>query len=149
MVRVRTSSMLRTGEAWHALQHFVPVLAVPRHADIGLVVGIADPGDLANVELALAHQRLERDAALDGGDRAAILGRDVDHEVDQPSSAGAGHVLHHDGRIAGQMLAEMAADEACIGFVRAAGAGTDIEVDVLAAAGDAMQTTNATAIVGW
>jgi hypothetical protein len=46
--------MLRTGEVCHAIQTLVSLLA------------ITDPGNLADVELALAHQRLERDAALDG-----------------------------------------------------------------------------------
>src|SRR5262249_33729573 len=87
----------------------------------------------ADVKLALAHQRLEWNAALDGGDRAAVLGRDVDHIVDQAATAGAGHVLHHDAWVAGQMLAEMATNETGIGVVRTAGTGADIEVDVLAA----------------
>src|SRR5262245_48712344 len=80
----------------------------------------------------VAHQRLEGVPALDGGDRGAVLGRDVGPEADQPAAAGAGHVLHDDRRVAGQMLAEMAPEQPRISIVGTARTGADIEVDVLA-----------------
>jgi hypothetical protein len=54
----------------------------------------------------------------------------------------------HNGRMAGQMLAEMAADKTGIGIVRAAAPRPDVEYHVLAAkscaaAGDASAAVNA------
>src|SRR5262245_41708981 len=106
---------------------------MPDHADIGLVVGATEPGDLLDIEMALySHQRLEGNAALDGRDGTAVLRRHIGHEGDQPPPARTRHVLHDDVRLPGQMPAEMACEEPRIGIIRPSGAGTDIEVDLAA-----------------
>ena len=46
---------------------------------------------------------------------------------------GAGHVLQHDGRIAGDVLADMLGDEARIGVIAAAGAVTEHQLHRAAA----------------
>src|SRR5262249_24391231 len=79
--------------------------AVPGHADIGLGVGVAEPGDLLDVEARLAHPRLERVAALDEGNGGAHPGGHHDYEADEAARAPARHVLHHDGGISVPMPA--------------------------------------------
>ena len=60
------------------------------------------------------------------------LGALAEHEIGGGDAAGRRHVLHHDGRIAGNMLAEMARRRARLQIVSAADAGADDEGDLLA-----------------
>src|SRR5262249_50840032 len=107
---------------------------VPRHAHAHLVVGAADPGELGAVELGalLAEDRIEPGAAADGGDHAAVLWGDAEHPVGEPQAAGAFHVLRHDRRIAGDVLGEVARDDAGVEVIATADAVADVEIERLA-----------------
>ena len=61
------------------------------------------------------------------------LRRDRVEPVGRAAAAGAGHVLRHDGRLAGNVRADEAAEHAGIEVVAAAGAVADDEGDALAA----------------
>ena len=108
--------------------------ALPGDADADLVVGAADPGELVGLELrALGpQQRIEGGAAADGGDGRAVLRADIVDPVGEPQAAGTFHVLRDDGRVARDVLAEVAGNDARIEIVGAADAVADIEIDVLA-----------------
>ena len=80
---------------------------------------------------ALEHLRHHEDRD-EGRDRGAVLGRLAEHVVRGPDVAGARHVLRHDRRLAGNVVGEMARDDARIGVEPAADAGRDDEFDVLA-----------------
>src|SRR5262249_29619906 len=107
---------------------------LPGDADADLVVGAADPGELVGLELRAlgAEQRIEGGAAAEGGDRRAVLRADIVDPVGKPQAAGAFHVLRDDGRVAGDVLAQMAGKHAGIEIVGAADAVADIELDVAA-----------------
>ena len=60
------------------------------------------------------------------------LGALLEHEIGGGHAAGGRHVLHDDGRIAGNVLAEMARRGARLQVVSAADAGADNEGDLLA-----------------
>ena len=120
------------------LQHVRPGLdrrGVPdhEHADLARCRCRARGTSCASNALALADQRLHRHAAAEHADGRAVLGRDVVEVVRGLERARARHVLHHDGRIAGDVLADMAGENAGIGVVAAAGAVADDQVDGLAA----------------
>ena len=103
-----------------------------RHADADLVVGAAEPVELDRVELiAFADQeRIEGDAAAEGGEHRAILRRHAIEPVGEAQAAGAFHVARYQGRIAGNMRAHVAADHAGIEVIGAAGRVADIFVDI-------------------
>ena len=86
-------------------------------------------GELAHVVagIARADQRLEHRAAGEGGHRGAVARRLVGEEFRRPDAAGARHHLHVDERMAGDVLAEMAADHAGIEIDAAAGGAGDID----------------------
>ena len=106
----------------------------PGDADADLVVGAADPVELGRVELRalVAEQRIEAGAAADDAEGRAVLGADIVEPVGEPQAAGALHVLRHDVRIAGNVLAHVAREHARIEVVAAADAVADIEIDGLA-----------------
>ena len=108
--------------------------ALPGDADADLVVGAANPGELVGLELrALGpQQRIEGGAAADGGDRRAVLRADIVDPVGEAQAAGTFHVLGDDGRVARDVLAEVAGDDAGVEIIGAADAVADIEIDVLA-----------------
>ena len=104
---------------------------MPDDADIDLVIGIADPRHLGRIELRLhAHQRIERQGAVAGRDRGAVLGRDALHVPHQPPAAGARHVLHDDVRIAWNVAPPMPRQHARVGVVGTAGGRADEDRDV-------------------
>src|SRR5262245_6686867 len=110
-------------------------MRVPGDADADLVVGRAEPVELGRLELgcAVAEQRIEAGAAIEGAEDEPVLGCRVVEEVGQPHAAAALHVLRHHGRIAGNVFAEMARQHARIGVVAPADAGADVNCDGLAA----------------
>jgi hypothetical protein len=66
-------------------------------------------------------------------DDGAVLGRHVERVVGGAEPARRRHVLHHHGRLARDVLAEVARNGAAIGVVAAAGRGGDDQADLLAA----------------
>ena len=67
-----------------------------------------------------------------GADNGAVLRRRRSRVVARPAGAGARHVLRHDGRMAGDVLADMARDRRRIEVVAAADREADQEGDSLA-----------------
>src|SRR5262249_15541894 len=108
---------------------------VPGDEYAGLVGAAAEPGEFRRVELHVgaADQRLHRHAAAEGADGQAVLRRDVVEKVRELQRTRAWHVLHHDRRVAGNVLRKMPRQDAGVGVVAAAGAVADDQVDVLAA----------------
>ena len=88
---------------------------------------------LTGSKLARVEQRLGDHAAADGGERQAVLGGDAIDILRGLHRAGARHVLHHHGRIAGDVLADVTAEQARIEVVAAAGGEADQDGDGLAA----------------
>src|ERR671921_866117 len=67
-----------------------------------------------------------------GADDGAVLRRDVVEPVGEAEAAGALHVLGDDRRIARDVLAEVARDQAAVDVVAAADARADDHLDRLA-----------------
>ena len=111
--------------------------------DAHFVIGAADPGEFRGVELraGFAKQGIERGAAAGRTDDRAVIRRRRIKIVGEAETAGAFHILRHDGRIAGNVAAEPARDQARIKIVTAADAVADVEIDRLAAIeiGDALR----------
>jgi len=80
----------------------------------------------------IAERLLERRRLNDDAKRGAVLRGDLVDVVRGLEAAGAGHVLRHDGRLSGNVLAEMARDQAAVEIVAAAGGVTDRDGDGLA-----------------
>ena len=108
--------------------------AVPDDADADLVVGAADPVELGTVELRsfAAEQWVEAGAAPNRAEHEPFLGGDVVKPVGESQAAGTIHVLRGDDRIARNVIAEMAGDQAGVDIVAAADAVADHQVDGLA-----------------
>ncbi len=85
-----------------------------------LICGLSKSCSLAKDEMMIASVR-------------AVLRCDVVEIVRRDHAAGARHVARDDGRVAGNMLAEMARDEARIGVVGAARPDRNDDRDGLAA----------------
>jgi hypothetical protein len=107
---------------------------LPGDADAHLVVGAADPGELVGLELSAlgAQQRIECGAAADSAQCSAVLRPDIVEPIGKTQASRALQVLGHDGRIAGDVLAEMAGQHAGIKVIGTAHAVADIEIDFLA-----------------
>ena len=75
----------------------------------------------------LDRRRLRNDA-----DRRAVLGRGGEQVVGGAQAAAAGHGLRDDGRLARDVPAEEARDQAAVIVVGAAGTEADVEIDGLA-----------------
>ena len=97
----------------------------------------ADPVELQRLVLDAGdvEQRLHREPAREHAERGAVLRRLVEDEVRRPQAAGAGHVLHDDVGIAGQVLAEMAREVARIDVVGRARRIADHHRDLLRVGG--------------
>jgi putative ATP-binding cassette transporter len=94
--------------------------------------------ELTNAAFRYALVRL-RDAAEavglyrgEGAERGAVLGRCGVDEVRRAQAAGAGHVLRHDGWVAGDVLAHVAGKMAGVEVVAAADGKADGQIDGLA-----------------
>jgi hypothetical protein len=105
---------------------------VPSRAQAVVVGNVADPCELAAVELGVAEQWLDRHAARDGAEHAAVLGRHRIKILRRALAAGARHVLRNDGGIARDMLAHEARKQTRIDVVTAAGAEADRHLDAAA-----------------
>ena len=112
-------------------------------ADAHFIIGAADPGEFRGVEsrAGFAKERIERGAAAGRADDGAVIRRSGVKIIGEPQAAGAFHILRHDGRIAGDVAAEPARDQARIKIVAAADAVADVEIDRFAAIeiGDALR----------
>src|SRR5580698_8713632 len=76
-------------------------------------------------KIRLLEAALSPPSALELDDDGAVALERVVEPVGGSDAAGAGLVLHHDGRVAGNILAEMARHEAGGNVVDAAGRGAD------------------------
>jgi hypothetical protein len=106
---------------------------VPGDGRVVLGARVADVDELGGVELQLlAHGLGEGEGLVGGGqDRAVLWGDGVDPGGGDPAG-GARHVARHDGRLARDVLAHVAGDEARVGIVAAPGRVADHEADRLA-----------------
>ena len=107
---------------------------VPCQRHRGLAVEAADPAEFLDLEARAGRigQLGEQHAALDQRHGGAVLGRAAEQEIGAGHAAGGRHVLHDDGRIAGDVLGEMPRRGARLQVVAAADAGADDEGDLLA-----------------
>ena len=101
-------------------------------ADGGSVLGRdAEVFELAPVELnaGFAQDMLEDQSADEMADGEAVRLGDFVDVIGGDQTAGAGHVFDDEGRIAGNMLAQVARDGARVGVVAAAGGAADDDAD--------------------
>jgi hypothetical protein len=106
---------------------------VPGHAKAHVVGDAAEPGEFGAVEgRAAFQQRIDAGGAGEGAERGAVLRRRGVDEIRRAQAAGAGHVLRHDGRIAGDVLAHVAGEMAGVEVVAAADGKADRQIDGLA-----------------
>ena len=106
---------------------------VPHEGDVGLAVGAAEPDQLRGVELRARHQeRRGRDAVDRDADDGAVLGPLREELVGHHHAAGGRLVLHDDNWIAGDMIADVARDNAREQVVAAACGRADHKAQLLA-----------------
>ncbi len=127
----------RAGDDQHMRQQVLEgqhlgVLAGDAH--VGVAVGAADVNELARIVRGrhVADQRLQDDPGKSGADRGAVLRRQRIDVAGRFVTAGARHVLRHDGRVAGNVTTDIPRNQPRISVVAAAGRRADDEVDVLA-----------------
>jgi hypothetical protein len=116
-------------------QHVIPGLdrrGVPGGAQAVVVGDVADPGELAAVELGVAQQRLDRHAPRQRADRAAVFRRDVIKILGGAKAPGAGHVLRNECRMARNVSAHIPGQKPRIDVIAAAGAEADDHGNVAA-----------------
>jgi hypothetical protein len=96
---------------------------VPGDADRHFARETAQPVEFSGFELRprLAHDLDEGHQALHLRHYSAVFRRGVIEKVCRNDTAGAGHVLHDDGGITGNELAEMARKQAGIAVIPASG----------------------------
>ena len=96
---------------------------MPGHGKGRLAVHAAEPGEPQRIEprLVLTEHRLEGKTAADRPDDAAVLGGDPVEIINRLEAAGAEHVLHDERRIAGNVTAEVAHQQARVEVVGRAG----------------------------
>ena len=97
----------------HRLPYRLDARRVPGHADMDLAVEVADPAQRGRIVVGAgqAKQRRLDHAALHGADGQAVARRDLGDVAGRAQSAGARHVLHDEGRIAGDEAPEMAGEQ--------------------------------------
>ena len=104
----------------------------------GFAHDAADPAEPDRVEAGLRfvgiEQRRGRHAAVDQREDRAVPRRDIVDVVGRPYAAATEHVLHHDGRIARQILAHVMREQPAVGVVSAADRGAGDQIQVLLAA---------------
>ena len=100
-----------------------------------LAVEVADPAQLGRIVVGAgqAEQRRLDHAALHRGDGQAVARRDLGDVAGRAQAAGARHVLHDEGRIAGNEAAEVAGEQPREGVEAAGRPGRDHDPDGLAA----------------
>ena len=106
-----------------------------REAQENIVVGAADVVELARIVFShgiLADERIENGALEIGADHRAVLRCDIGDIGRHQIAAGSRHVLRHDGRIAGHVLAEETRHQPRISVIAAAGRRADDDGDRLA-----------------
>ena len=115
------------------LEEILPGLhrrGVPGDADADVVGDAAEPGELGAVEgRAAFQQRIDAGGARERAERGAVLRRGGVDEIRRAQRAGARHVLRHDGRLAGDVLAHVAGEMAGVEVVAAADREADQQVD--------------------
>ena len=94
----------------------------------------ADPGELPGVVfgLRIAEERLQHGPAADDAERRAVPRRRIEEVHGRDQAAGARHVAHDNGGIAGKVLAEIAREQPRSRIVGAAGREADQNRDLLA-----------------
>src|SRR5262249_4766306 len=95
-----------------------------QHAHAGLAHDAADPREFHRIEARLrflaVEERRRRHAAVDQTEDRAVTRRRIIDVVAGADAAAANHVLHDNSRIARQILAHVARDQAAILIVAAA-----------------------------
>jgi hypothetical protein len=88
----------------------------PRDAQADILGDGADPGEAAHVVAgtARADQRLENRPAGERRHRGAVAGRLLGKVVRRPNAARARHKLHRHRRFAGDVAADVTADQPCV-----------------------------------
>ena len=79
-----------------------------------------------------ADERLQQGAGVDGADDGPILRRGHGHMIGRQIAPRPRHVRDDDGRVAGDMIAHVARDEARVGVVAAPRRSADHDIDLLA-----------------
>jgi hypothetical protein len=87
-----------------------------------------------NLRFVRVEQRRRRHAAIDQPEDRAVSRRDIVEVIGRPDAAAAEHVLHHDGRVARQILAHMTRKQPAIGVISAASRRAGDQIQVLLAA---------------
>ena len=107
---------------------------MPRGAGADALIDIADPGELVGLELGLLDkiERRKGGGTCEDADFEPVLGRAVIDVIGEPQAAGAGKVDRQHRRIAGQIFADMAFEQAAIGVVAATRVEADVNLDRLA-----------------
>src|SRR5262249_56909414 len=116
-------------------------------ADADLVIGAADPGEFRSVKsrAGFVEQWIEGGAPAGRADHCAVARRRRIKIIGEAETASAFHVLRHDGRIAGNMVAEPTRDQARVKIITATDAVADVKIDRFAAIeiGDALRARRA------
>ncbi len=89
--------------------------------------GAAQPIEFGRIILnaGLVEQRQRRKPARKDADRRAVFRCDIVEVICGAQTARAGHVFDDDGRMTGKVVADMAADEPCVGVKCRADRGPD------------------------
>jgi hypothetical protein len=100
-------------------------------------IGAADPVEFLRVEFELVlffrhglEERRSDQRAVDRADRGSVLGCDVVNVVRCLEAAGAGHILRHDGWLAGDVIAEMPSQRARVDVIAGPRRIADDEADI-------------------
>src|SRR5215813_13876279 len=111
------------GESAEALHRGV----MARDTEAHLVSDAAYPGELSAVELGFVEQRRNSLTTREGADDGAVLRGHGIKVIGRLQAAGAAHVLRHNRRVAGNMLAQMPRHQSAVRVITAANAVADEE----------------------
>ncbi len=136
-IDVVVGTRARTAYGVALRQHVLPgrdtgLLAEP--TDAHLVRHGSDPAVFRRVvhqPLRMMQQTFHREPAIDGAHDRAVFGRGGVEIVREAQAAGARHVLGHDERIAGDVLAHVAGEHARVEIVPAARRHADEHADLV------------------